>query len=201
MARLGIVFIVLIALSARAEPFLEDTGHRTRWGLSAAVGSSVGRGGVALGAELRLGYQLTRQFSVFGTLAAGGSFSNVYGGQAVFGAVAEFTLVDWFYFGAGLAASAGNTTTMQPQSPLGYSGYSSDSGVRPALDLRVGFSTGTSQPPFFSRGGFNIGIHALLMLHPNTTSMAYSPSGQPIVSSPTTEVSFTPMLTLGFDSR
>jgi hypothetical protein len=201
MPRLIAALITMIALTARAaEPFLEDTGHRFRWGISAGMGSSVGRGGVAFEGELRLGYQHSRRFNLFGTAGVRGSVSDVSGGQVDLGAVAEFTLVDWFYFGAGLVASYGSTTVLLGQSPFSYF-QDASSGFRPALDLRLGFSTGESLPPFFSRGGFNIGVHALLMLHPNTTLVTSAPSGVQSYTPNTLQVTFTPVLTLGFDSR
>ena len=195
---------LLAGLPARAEEaFLEDTGRRARWGFSAGAGSTVGWGGWAMKGELRLGYQVSRRFSLFGLLAGAGGAANVFGGQVDFGAVAEFTLVDWLYFGGGLVASYG-TTSLSLQNTASRFSYATDplgGSFRPALDLRIGFSTGASRPPFFSRGGFNIGVHALLMLHPNLTASTTLPSGQSAFSPYPAQVIFTPMLTLGFDSR
>lgn len=194
---------LLAGLPARAEEaFLEDTGRRARWGFSAGLGSALGLGGAAMRTELRLGYQVSRRFSLFGVLAGGSSLGPVFGGHFDFGAAAEFTPVDWFYLGGGLVSSYGTTfMTVQSAPQFGYAVDPLGGSFRPALDLRLGFSTGASRPPWFNRFGFNIGVHALLMVHPNMTVTRTSPSGQQSIVRNSVQVAFTPMLTLGFDSR
>lgn len=200
-----LALITMAALTSRAEGvILEDKGHRVRGGFSVEVGSAVVYGGLAAHAELRLGYQLSRRFSLFTVVGAGLSVIWVYGGQFDLGAVAEWTLDDHFSAGAGLAASYGSTGVMTPPRDSSFSSSASpfiqdaSAGFRPTLDLRLGFSTGSSRPPTFSRGGFSVGAHALLVLHPNMTQT--NPDGRTTTPLPV-QVIFTPMFTVGFDFR
>src|SRR5690348_12042639 len=116
----GLLLIIAGALPSRAEEsppplpplvesprqiVLEDKGNRVRWGLSAEGGSTIAWGGLMLRGEVRLGYQFSRLFNLYGIVGGGGSLANVWGVQLDLGAVAEFTPVDWFFFGGGLVAS------------------------------------------------------------------------------------------------
>lgn len=204
--------LLLTGLTARAEPPpllaeevpLEDRGHRFRWGVSAGAGSVVGLGGLSMLAEFRLGYQRSRTFSITGTFSAGGNTpadAYVTGRLLNFGTIAEFTFFDWLYFGGGLVVSNGGLNSNFNPGPDGL--YSiNEWGWRPGLDLRVGFSAAASHPPTFNRGGFNIGVQALLLLHPAATlSWAARPGQQNVTTTQQAYVSFTPVIMLGYDSR
>lgn len=198
----SLALLTLLALTARAEEIiLSDTGHRARVGFSAEGGSSVGHGGIALHAELRLGFQLSREFSIFGVAGGGLGLASAFGGQLDLGWVVEVILGDHFYLGAGLLGSYGQSTLMDSSPPFG-SLTDATAGFRPTFDFRMGFSTGASRPPFFSRGGFSVGVHALLMLHPDMIRSSTLPGTFRTTSTRApAEFVFTPMLSLGFDFR
>lgn len=198
-----ILATVLCGLPAGAEELvLQDKGQRLRAGASAEVGSVLGWGGVALRGEGRVGYQLSPKVSLFGVMAWGGKVTGVWGSQFDFGVIAELIPIEWFYCGAGLVASYGSIqVTNSAGTELLYD--VADGSFRPALDLRLGFATGRSLPPFFNRGGLSIGLHALVTLHPNmlaTPAFPFSGVAPPIPRA-VVLVTFTPVLSLGFDFR
>jgi hypothetical protein len=199
---------LVVSLSARAEELiLEDKGHRLRGGASFEVGTALGWGGMSLRGETRVGYQLSPKLGVFGLFAGGGTVAGVWGGQFDFGVILEVMPVQWFYFGGGLVGSFGFTQVTTPRGSIAADEVFTDPygfSVRPAIDLRVGFSTGRSVPPYFNRSGLSIGIHMLGMLHPNMSALPAYDGGYGIVGPtprPAVLMIFTPALSLGFDFR
>ena len=200
--------LLVVAFTARAEEIiLEDRGHRLRGGASVELGTALGWGGASLRAEGRVGYQISPTIGVFGLMAGGGTFAGQYGGQFDFGVILEVMPIQWFYFGGGLVGSFGYSQVTTPSDSIYASETFRDDGgfsFRPAIDLRVGFSTGRSLPPYFNRSGLSVGIHMLGVLHPNMYALPSYDGSFGIVgptSRPAVLMIFTPAISLGFDFR
>jgi hypothetical protein len=200
--------LLVVAFTASAEEILlEDKGHRLRGGGSFEVGTALGWGGMSLRAESRVGYQISPTLGIFGLMAGGGSTAGTYGGQFDFGVVLEVMPIQWFYFGGGLVGSWGYSQVTTPRgSPDADETFSDQGGLnlRPAIDLRVGFATGRSVPPYFNRGGLSVGIHLLGVLHPDMYALPAYGGGFGIVGPtprPAVLMIFTPAISFGFDFR
>jgi hypothetical protein len=206
---------------AADSPMEEDPGGRVRWGVSGNLGWHLPQAAFTFGAEGRIGYQLSNMFSAYaivgGTVGLGiGANVSVSGASAsitalsyyYFGAIAEFMFGNLFYVGAGpVVASGGLVGVTANGSSNGNSEATAVAhlGAMPGLDLRLGLGLGRTSPaPSYRRGGFNLGLDALILLHPNTTVIREKVvNGTGTGSITTTEIiaTVTPMLTLGYDWR
>lgn len=201
----------------------EDPGGRVRWGVSGNLGWHIPQSAFTFGAEGRIGYQLSNMFSAYavvgGTVGLGFALNaNIEGANVgvtalsyyYFGAIAEVMLADLFYVGGGPVLASG---AFVGASGAGNSGGVAEvrttvaAGLKPALDLRLGLGLGRTRPaPSYRRGGFNLGLDALILFHPNavtTTLRADGPNGSAGASIVTNglAVSVVPMLMLGYDAR
>lgn len=202
---------------------MEDPGGRVRWGVSGNLGWHLPSSAFTFGAEGRIGYQISNMFGAYaivgGTVGLGFGVSTSIQGANVsitalsyyyFGAIAELMLGNLFYVGGGPVLANG--------AYVGASvGASADgvaevknivaAGLKPGLDIRLGLGLGrASGPPSFRRGGFNLGLDALILFHPNsiiTTIRADGPNGTAGAGVTTNglTVSLVPMLMLGYDAR
>lgn len=198
----------------------EDPGGRIRWGVSGNLGWHIPYPAFTLGAEGRIGYQVSNIFSAYAIIGATGGFGfggNVTstGGSAsvtglsyyYFGAIAEAMFANIFYVGGGPVLANGG---------LGIAGLAvgsdgagvtavADGGLMPGFDLRLGLGLGRQHPaPSFRRGGFNLGLNVLMLLHPDTVVTRVSGgTGGASASVTTNELVFTatPMVQLGYDWR
>lgn len=187
---------------------LRDRGGRVRWGISPSIGVLAPYSTFSFAGELRLGYQLTRRFSMFFT---GGAHLAVGSGRvfpfAFVGAIAEAMPNDFFYLGAGPVIAFGRLTVgqLEPSSnQLELFSVQEPDVVTPfkaGLDFRLGLHFGSGRPPTFRRGGFSLGVHALLLLHPDMR-LGWTQNNRGVVARTTeTVATITPMLTLGYDAR
>ncbi len=196
-----------------------DRGGRVRWGTSFNLGWHLPYHAFGLGLEVHLGWQFSRVFSLYGTLGGhlglglgvdtGGNQTRVDARLIFHGitaAIAEVMLGDRFYLGAGPALAfglfgmAGLSASRDEGTVTAVGAY----GVKPGVDLRLGLGFGRGRAPGFRRGGFNIGIDALLLFHPNTVFTRVHGDGQGgtvEVRENGTMVTVTPMLTLGYEAR
>lgn len=202
-----------------AEP-PRDPGGRVRWGISGGLGWHFPYSAFGLGLEGRIGYQVTNVLSAYLTL--GGQFGIGFGASAsadggsvsitainhyVMSLIAEAMLGDVFYVagGPGLAAGGLAVAGIGVQQDGGTITALAASGVKPTLDLRLGFGFGKAKPaPSYRRGGFNIGLQALVMFHPDTIvtrQVANSNGGSIEVKTNELVTTVTPMLMLGYDAR
>lgn len=214
-----------IASPVRADsPMVEeDPGGRFRWGVSGNLGWHFPTSAFMLGAEARAGWQISNMFGAYliggGTVGIGFGVTTAIQGATVsatvlsygyFGAIAELMLGNLFYVGGGPVLANG----VYVSSSVGASadGVAEVKGIvsagwKPGLDLRLGLGLGrVAGPPSFRRGGFNLGINTLILLHPNsiiTTVRADGPNGSAGASVTTNGLtaSVIPMLTLGYDAR
>ncbi len=198
----------------------EDPGGRIRWGVSGNLGWYMPYPAFTLGAEGRIGYQVSNIFSAYaivgvtGGFGFGGSVTSTGGSASVtgisyvyFGAIAEAMFADIFYVGGGPVIATGG---------LGIAGISASSnggtitalahgGAMPGLDLRLGLGLGRPHgAPSFRRGGFNLGLNVLMLLHPDTVvTRVTGDSMGGSVNVKTNELIFTatPMVQLGYDWR
>lgn len=200
----------------------EDPGGRFRWGVSVNLGWNIPTPAFVGGAEVHLGWQVSRMFALYGIIGthfglgfnASVTGSSAKGGITAFGAyyggaIAELMLADIFYVGGGgLLGSGGyggiqagaNSSGAQQVQVLAQGGFMF------GLDARLGLNLGRPHPaPSFRRGGFNIGIDVMAIFRPNTvvvteTSDASGNFGAGVTTN-TLTASVMPMLTLGYDAR
>ncbi len=198
---------------------LEDPGGRVRWGLSFNLGWHLPYHAFGLGLDLHVGHQFSRNFALYAftqgqlgfglgveTGEGGASVSARFLAHLVGGAIAEVTLGDHFYLGAGPAVGygvfgmAGINVADAQGTITGVGQY----GFKPGIDLRAGFGFGKARAPRFRRGGFNLGVDVLILFHPDTIFTrvrAGSTGGSVEVRENGWMTTVTPMLTLGYDSR
>jgi hypothetical protein len=198
----------------------EDPGGRIRWGVSGNLGWHIPYPAFTLGAEGRIGYQVSNIFSAYAIVGVTGGFG--FGGSAnssgasasitglsyyYFGAIAEAMFADIFYVGGGPVIASGGLGIAGLSVGNGGAGITAvaDSGVMPGFDLRLGLGLGRPHPgPSFRRGGFNLGLNVLMLLHPDTVvTRIQGDSMGGSVSVNTNELVFTatPMVQLGYDWR
>ncbi len=191
-----------------------------RWGVSAGAGWHFPYSAFGLGLEGRVGYQVSNIFSAYFTL--GGQFGIGFGGSVsgsggsvsitainhyVMSVIAEAMFGDVFYVagGPGLAIGGLAVAGIGVESNTGTITALAASGAKPTIDLRMGFGFGKAKPaPSFRRGGFNIGLQALVMFHPDTLVVRETagPMGASInVETRELMTTVTPMLMLGYDAR
>ncbi|MFO0597888.1 MAG: hypothetical protein U0228_21480 [Myxococcaceae bacterium] len=199
-------------------PIAEDPGGRVRWGIGVGIGWHFPYSAFGMGLHGSVGYQVSNVFSAYldigthfgvglGATASstGGSVSATGIGHLMVLAMAEAMFGNLFYVagGGGIAygglatAGVGASTTGAAISTL------TAGGVKPAFDLRLGLGFGKPKPDTHRRGGFNLGLDALLIIHPNALAVdvnGNSNGGSINVNGPTL-VTVTPMLTLGYESR
>lgn len=210
-------------MRAADSPMEEDPGGRVRWGVSGNLGWHIPTPAFTFGAEGHIGYQISNMFSAYaivgGTVGLGfGVSANGITGASVsltaisyyyFGAIAELMLGNLFYVGAGPVIANGAYVS-------GLVGASADgraevknivaAGLKPGLDIRLGLGLGRTNPaPSFRRGGFNLGLDAMILFHPNSiittvTADANGNAGAGVTTNGLT-ASVVPMLTLGYESR
>ena len=200
---------------------MEDPGGRVRWGVSGNLGWHLPQSAFTLGAEGRIGYQVSNMFSAYAILGGtvgfgiGGNVSTTGASVSItalsyyyFGAIAEFMLGDLFYFGGGPVLANGALAGVSASGGTNGAGVTTvvDTGLMPGLDLRLGLGFGRPKgPPSFRRGGFNLGVNALILLHPDTVvgRATADASGNVGAEVKTNElvVTVTPMLMLGYDGR
>ncbi len=197
----------------------EDRGHRVRWGVSAAIGWHLPYHALGVGLEGRVGYQFNSVFSTYVTFGAqlgvglgigvtnsSASVSGTFMGHYVMGLIGEAFLGDRFYVGAGPAFGVGTLAVagINASSAGGVITGVGSYGFKPGFDVRLGFAFGKKNPVTHRRGGFNIGLDALVLYHPGAvfTRVEANDMGANV------EVMFqdkmwtvTPMLTLGYDAR
>ncbi len=199
----------------------EDPGGRVRWGVSGDFGWHIPQSAFTFGAEGRIGYQISNMISAFAiagfTVGLGIGGSGTATGASVsltalsyyyFGAIAEFMLGNLFYFGGGPVIANGALAGITANGGTNGGGFTTvaHAGLMPGLDLRLGLGLGRQAgAPSFRRGGFNIGLDALILLHPNAVvGRAQTDSmGNTGAEVRTNEliVTATPMITLGYDAR
>ena len=238
MKRLALLAVSLSALSAFAQEIqapppapppsvpadapVEDPGGRIRWGVSGNLGWNFPSPAFTLGAEGRIGWQISNAFSAYaivgGTAGIGLGVNAGINGAAVsvtalsywyLGAIAELMLGNLFYVGGGVVgASSSYVGAVVSATADGRAKESvlTSTGFAPGLDLRLGLGFGRQQPaPSFRRGGFNLGIDAMMLFHPNTTiaTVEADANGNAGATVTTTglSVNVVPMLTLGYDWR
>lgn len=203
-----------------------DEGGRVRWGISGNLGWHLPPSAFTLGLEGRIGYQASNVFSAYaiaGMTAGFGIGINTVPGVDTQGANINLTALIYYYGGA-LAELMFGDTFFIAGGPVIASGafttgsaYASSDGVgevrnitaiglKPGIDVRLGFGFGNARRPSFRRGGFNISLDALILFHPDaivSTARADGPnnSWNAGVSYGATIVTVTPMLMLGYDSR
>ena len=202
---------------------MEDPGGRVRWGLGVNLGWQVVPTSAFVGGlEGRVGWQLSRMFSVFGFLGthfglginASVQGSSAKGGITAFGAyyagaIAEGILADFFYFGGGALVGSGGYGGIQ----VGVASNGSQTvstlaqgGFMFGLDGRLGLNLGrTRGPPSYRRSGFNIGLDVMAIFRPNTVIVTETSDASGNFTSGVTTNALTasvvPMLTLGYDAR
>ncbi len=206
---------------APADAPMEDPGGRVRWGVSGNLGWHIPQSAFTIGAEGRIGYQISNMFSAYAILGGTAGFGigasvSVTGASAsitalsyyYLGAIAEFMFGNLFYVGAGpVIANGGLVGVSGSGSTTGNSEAMAiaHGGPMPGLDLRLGLGLGRQHPaPSFRRGGFNIGLDALILLHPNSTVIrekTVNGTSQGSITTNELAVTVTPMLTLGYDGR
>ncbi len=210
------------AAEAPKEEKPADPGGRVRWGLSSGFGWHAPASMFTINGEGRIGYQISNMLSVYGAIGgtAGLGFGVEAGFQGAsvtasalaigyFGAIAEAMFGDLFYAGGGFVLARGSYAgTSIGASSAGVAEVSSVTsvGFKPGLDIRFGLGFGKPSGPSKRRGGFNLGIDALILFHPSSVSVitrADGPNGTAGASVTETGVTigFVPMLTLGYDSR
>lgn len=199
-----------------------DPGGRIRWGVSGNLGWHLPSPAFTFGAEGRIGYQITNMFGAYaiigGTVGLGFGVNTDIKNASVsltaisyyyFGAIAELLLADIFYVGGGfVGASGAYVGASVGASSEGRAQVSNivSAGFKPGLDVRLGLALGRKQgPPSFRKGGFNLGLDALVLFHPNAvvTTVTADSNGNAGASVTTNglAVSVVPMLMLGYDAR
>lgn len=199
---------------------VSDPGGRVRWGVSGNLGWHLPYSAFTIGAEGRIGYQVSNLFGAYAILGVTGGFG--FGGTATttggsvsvtglsrwyVGGIAEIMLGDLFYVGAGPVLANGAMGIVGLSAGTTGGGISAvvDGGLMPGLDIRLGLGLGRPKgPPSFRRGGFNLGVNVLMLLHPDTTvTRVQGDVNGGSISVDTKELVFTatPMLMLGYDAR
>jgi hypothetical protein len=199
-----------------------DPGGRVRWGLSTGLGWHAPASMFTINGEGRIGYQISNMLSVYGAIGgtAGFGFGVDAGFQGAtvsvsalsigyFGAIAEAMFGDLFYAGGGFVLARGayaGTSVGGSSDGVAQITAVSSAGFKPGLDIRFGLGFGKPSGPKKRRGGFNLGVDALILFHPSSVSVitrADGPNGTAGASVTETGVTigFVPMLTLGYDSR
>ncbi len=198
----------------------EDPGGRIRWGVSGNLGWYMPYPAFTLGAEGRIGYQVSNIFSAYAILGFTGGFG--FGGSAnssgasasitgisyyYFGAIAEAMFANIFYVGGGPVIASGllGIAGISANSSGGTITALGDAGAMPGFDLRLGLGLGRPHgAPSFRRGGFNIGLNVLMLLHPDTVVTRVTGDGMGgTVNVDTNELilTATPMVQIGYDWR
>ncbi|MBX7116357.1 MAG: hypothetical protein K1X64_18675 [Myxococcaceae bacterium] len=201
---------------------LEDPGGRIRWGVSGKLGWNVPSPAFTMGGEGRVGWQLSKIFSAY--LAIGGTGGFGFGVKADFeGAAIQITALSYYYFAALAELYLGNLFFVAAGPVLANGafvgatlGASADgvaeqrnivaTGITPGVDIRLGLGFPGAPRASFRRMGFNIGLDAMILFHPDsiiTTVRADGPNGSASagVKSNGLTVSVVPMLMLGYDMR
>lgn len=203
-----------------ADAPLEDPGGRVRWGVSGNLGWHLPQSAFTFGAEGRVGYQVSNMFAAYavvgGTVGLGiGGSVNTSGASVsitavsywYFGALAELMLGNLFYVAGGPVLANGVLAGVSAGGGSGGAQVTTvaSTGFKPGLDVRLGLGFGRPRPPSFRRGGFNLGLDALVLFHPDAIvgRVQANSDGSAGVEVRTQElaVTVTPMLMLGYDSR
>ncbi len=198
----------------------QDPGGRVRWGIAGGAGWHFPYSAIGFGLQGNIGYQFSNIFSAYVSL--GGNFGLGFGGSAsgssasvsitainhyVMAVLAEAMFGDLFYVAGGPGVALGGLAVagVSVQSDGGAISALAASGAKPTLDLRLGFGFGKAKgAPSFRRGGFNLGLQALVMFHPDTAvTRVQGDSMGGSVSVTTNELitTVTPMLMLGYEGR
>jgi hypothetical protein len=220
---LAVVLLGSFCAFAQADAPLSDPGGRVRWGVSANLGWHLPPSALTLGLEGRAGYQVGRVLSVYGVLGftgglgVGGTITSqgatvratglIYG---YLGALAELMLGDRFFIAGGPVIALGTlagVSTGADSSGQAQLTTSFAAGPKPGFDVRLGLGFGRVKgAPTFRRGGFNLGLDALVLVHPNglvgraTLDTNTGDFGAAVQRSEAI-VTVTPMLMLGYDAR
>ncbi|HZF55599.1 MAG TPA: hypothetical protein VE093_43595 [Polyangiaceae bacterium] len=199
-----------------------DPGGRVRWGVSGALGWHFPQSMFTVGAEGRVGYQVSNIFSIYGALGGTGGFG--FGASVGFegvevnlnvisyyylGAIAEAMFGDRFYIGGGPVIASGvigGFTSGVDFDGVAYVTEQHSAGFKPGLNVRFGLGVGKPRAPSMRRGGFNLGVDVLTLFHPSSVfikTRADGPNGTAgaSIQSEGLGVSVVPMLTLGYDAR
>jgi hypothetical protein len=205
-----------------ADAPMSDQGGRVRWGLSANLGWHVPTPAFTIGGEGHIGYQISNMFSAYaivgGTagIGLGVSVNGITGASVTatllsyyyFGALAELMFGNLFYVAAGpVVANGVYATALVGASADGRAEVKNVTavGVKPGIDVRLGLGFGRQNPTTFRRGGFNLGLDAMILFHPNSviTTVTADANGNAGVGVTTNGLtaSVVPMLTLGYESR
>lgn len=218
--------IALTSLSALAQaPLVDpciDPGGRVRWGVSANLGWHLPQSALTLGLEGRAGYQVGRVLSLYGVLGVTGGLglgatintqSTTIRATGLFygylGALAELMLGDRFFIAGGPVIATGTlagVSTGADASGVAQLTTSWAVGLKPGFDVRLGLGFGRARAPSFRRGGFTLGLDALVLFHPNgvvgraTLDTNTGDFGAAVQRSEAL-TTVTPMLMLGYDAR
>jgi len=220
---LAFTFVSLSAFAQPSDAPAIDPGGRVRWGLSADLGWHLPQSALTLGLEGRAGYQVGSVLSLYailgftGGIGIGGNINTtgatitatglIYG---YLGALAELIFGDRFFLAGGpvialgtlAGVSTGGTSSGQGQLITSWA-----VGPKPGFDVRLGVGFGKVRgPPTFRRGGFNLALDAMVLVHPNgivgraeldTTTGTFGAE----VKRAEAFTTVTPMLMLGYDAR
>lgn len=209
-----------VAVAPVADAPVEDPGGRVRWGVSAGLGWHLPQSAFTVGAEGRIGYQISNMFGAYAVIGGTGGFGiggSVSGSGAsvsitalsywYLGGIAELMLGNLFYVGGGPVLANGALAGVSTSASTSGASVTTvvAAGWKPGLDLRLGLGFGKPRPGSFRRGGFNLGVDALILFHPDAIvgRVQGSSNGTAGVEVKTTElaVTVTPMLTFGYDAR
>lgn len=202
---------------------MEDPGGRVRWGVSGNLGWHLPQHAFTLGLEGRVGYQVTNLFSAYAIVGYKVGFG-LGVDVSVGGAKVAANFISNFYVGALAEAIFGNTffiaggPVLSNGMLLGGSVGATSSGVaqfvgvgsigwKPGVDLRLGLAFGRPRgAPTFRRGGFTLGLDAMILFHPDAVVARATADGPnqafgASVETRETIVTVTPMLMLGYDGR
>ena len=223
----ALVFVFsLSSLCAFAQPSdapAIDPGGRVRWGVSGNLGWHVPQSAFTLGLEGRAGYQVGRMLSLYGTLGFHGGLGiggkiNATGAtitatglfHGYLGALAELMFGDRFFLAGGPVIAWGTlagVTTGGDSSGRGQLITSWAVGLKPGFDVRLGIGFGKVRgPPSFRRGGFNLALDVLVLVHPDgIVGRADLDTNTGTFGAEVTRAeaftTVTPMLMLGYDAR
>ncbi|MFZ5441034.1 MAG: hypothetical protein ACOZQL_13585 [Myxococcota bacterium] len=191
-----------------------------RWGVSGNLGWHLPQSAFTIGAEGRIGYQVSNIFSAYAVIGATGGFgigANVSATSAsvsvtalsywYFGALAEAMFGNLFYVAGGPVLASGALAGVAAGGGTGGAQVTTvvAAGWKPGIDVRLGMGFGRPNPTTFRRGGFNLGLDALVLFHPDALvgRVQANSDGSAGAEVKTNElaVTVTPMLMLGYDSR
>lgn len=221
-----VLLVSFASLSAFAQPAdapAIDPGGRVRWGISGNLGWHVPQSAFTLGLEGRAGYQVGNMLSLYGVLGFTGGLGvggtiNTQGASITatgliygyLGALAELMFGDRFFLAGGPVLALGTlagVTTAGNSSGQGQLITSWAVGLKPGVDVRLGVGFGRVKgPPTFRRGGFNLALDALILVHPNgivgradldTNTGTFGAE----VKRAEAFTTVTPMIMLGYDAR